>query len=73
MPGRACFPRRTARSNVIDLVTREKYTSFGLGRINFLFIAKNSLREMGRGQVFTVGHVDEVGKRKEDDEEKPEA
>jgi hypothetical protein len=58
---------------MIESIIRERYTSFGLGKINFLPIAKKSLRKMRGRQVFTVGDVYEIRKCKEKDEEKPEA
>ena len=68
----ACSRCRTISARAIELVTRDNHTSFGVWRINILSFSKHSLREVGRGQVFTVNNVDEIRKREENDEEKPE-
>ncbi len=57
-----CSPQNTARASVTGWVTSERRPNVGLGRINFLSIAQNSLGEMGRRQVLTVGNVDEIRK-----------
>jgi len=68
----ASSPRPTGSARAIELVTRDNLASFGVRKINVLSFGKHSLREMGRGQVFTVNNADEIGKRAENDEGKPE-
>jgi len=52
---------------MIEWVIRERGTILCLRGINFFSIAQNSLRIMGRRQIFTVGNIDEIRKCKQEE------